>query len=48
MGGQYYNVSQIHRYQYEGLGSIGSGWGLLESPYEFDFEPPGSISYGVS
>ena len=31
-----------------GVGLLGSGKGLLESPYKFGIESPSSISYGVS
>ena len=34
--------------QYEELDWLGSGWGLLEGPYEYGIEPPGSISHEVS
>ena len=36
-----------NRYQYEGLGWSGSEQGLLESPCECGFEPPGFITNGV-
>ena len=35
-------------YQHEELDSFGSGYGLLESPYECGIEPPDSISHGIS
>ena len=38
----------FNRCQYDELVWFGSGEGLLENPYQFDIEPPGSISHGVS
>ena len=35
-------------YQYEELGRLGLGQGLLESPSEFGIEPPDFINHGGS
>ena len=34
-------------YTYEELALFGSGYGLLESPFECGVESPGSINHGI-